>query len=983
MFRCDRFLALLFASLAFLSCLPKVLQAAKPIPEPEKTSQAAPSVAAETPVAMASPAPAKETAAPKPHFDPRTYGAKADGTTFDTEALQEAIDACAGTGGSVVLSGGTFLTKPLELRGNMTLHVEKGAVLLGSPDIADYPVKLPAYFPVKSLCRSLLYAENADGLTISGQGEINGASKTMNIGEEIRKVGNEKDRPALLRVFRSPNVTVKDITLRDPCMWTTIFNECDNLLVDRVTVDAPPNVANLSGFEISDSHGVIVRNCNVRCEDDGICFKTFPGSGRGLKNVLVENNTVCSYKANAIKLGFWTYGPVSDITLRNNKITYAKYAGLSLASVHGAPVRNITVDGLEMRNVGQPVFIRLGNMLGMGFAAGNREGKPPGSLEDITISNLRAISTNPDNGPACVISGIPGARIKNVRIKDSSFEMPGGLRGIPRMPPEKEDGHPQSNMFWHTPGYAFFVRHADGVVLENVTVSKLAPDKRPWLCAEDAAVETVGCKEYAFGTGETGYGASALSLLSLPAPAQPGAKPASEPPKPHFDPRTYGAKADGATFDTEALQKAIDACAGTGGSVVLAGGTFLTKPLELRGKMTLHVEKGAVLLGSSDIADYPVKRPEGFPILDLCRSLLYAENAGGLTISGQGEINGASKTMNIGPDIRKVGNEPHRPSLLRVFRSPNVTVKDITFRDPCMWTTLFNECDNLLIDGVTVDAPPIVSNLSGFEISDSHGVIVRNCDVRAEDDGICFKTFLPRGLKNVLVENNTVHCYMANAIKLGSWTVGPVSDITIRNNKVTYAKYAGLNLASVDGSVVKNIVVENLEMHNTGQPLFIRLGKRESKKGNWETFAQENPPGSIDGVTITGLRAYGTHQETEGAVCAISGIPNARIRNVLIKDSSFEMFGGLWAAPNVPAEREKDYPQSNMFGNPPGWAFFVRHADGVVFDNVTVSKRTADIRPWLSVANADVKEVNTRDAGLVPAKDAPLSTAQNLWSPPP
>jgi polygalacturonase len=433
--------------------------------------------------------------APRPHFDPRSYGAKADGVNFDTEAIQKAIDACAGTGGSVVLAPGKYLTKPLELRGNMTLHLEKGAILLGSPDIADYPVKLPEGFPVKSLCRGLLYAEKADGLTISGQGEINGNNKAMNIGEEIRKVGNEKDRPALLRVFRSPNVTVRDITFRDPCMWTTLFNECDNLLIDGVTVDAPPNCANLSGLEISDSHKVVVRHCDVRSEDDGICFKTFPGSGRGLKNVLVENNTVCSYKANAIKLGFWTYGPVSDITIRNNKITYAKYAGLSLASVHGAPVRNITVDGLEIRNVGQPVFIRLGNMARMGFAAGNREGEAPGSLEDITISNLRAISTNPDNGPACVISGIPGARIKNVRITDSHIEMPGGLQGMPALPPEKEDAYPQSNMFWNTPGYAFFVRHADGVVLENVTVTRLAPDKRPWLSKVDAEVATINCRE--------------------------------------------------------------------------------------------------------------------------------------------------------------------------------------------------------------------------------------------------------------------------------------------------------------------------------------------------------------------------------------------------------------------------------------------------------------------------------------------------------
>ncbi|MEI8293223.1 MAG: glycosyl hydrolase family 28 protein [bacterium] len=913
-------------------------------------------------VAACSPSPhpplaTTESEAAKPLIDPRTYGAKADGKTFDTEALQKAIDACAGTGGSVVLAGGTFLTQPLELRGNMTLHLEEDAVLLGSPDIADYPVKLPDKFPVKDLCRSLLYAEKADGLTISGVGVIDGNCVAMNIGPEIRKVGNEKHRPSLLRVFRSANVTLKDVTLRDPAMWTTILNSCDNLLVDGVTVDAPgTHCANLSGFEISDSQKVIVRNCLVRAEDDGICFKTFPG-GRPLKDILVENNTIHSDKANAIKLGFWTYAPVSDITIRNNKINYAKYAGLSLASVHGAPVRNIVVEDLEMRRVAQPLFIRLGNML---------QG-PPGSLEDITISGLRVISTNPENGPACVISGIPGARIKNVRIKDSSIEMPGGLRGVPGIPPEKENLHPQSNMFWNTPGYAFFVRHADGVVFENVTISKLAPDKRPWLSSLDATIETISCKEDAYGT-------SALSLLTLPSTVETRKPvPTSAPPKPHFDPRTYGARADGSTFDTEALQKTIDACAGSGGSVILAGGTFLTKPLELRGNMTLHLKKDAVLLGSPDIADYPARIPEGFPIKDLCRSLLYAENAGGLTISGPGEINGSSKTMNIGPEIRKVGNEPKRPSLLRVFRSQNVTVRDVTFRDPCMWTTLFNECDQLLIDGVTIDAPPNVANLSGFEISDSHNVIVRHCDVRAEDDGICFKTFLPRGLKNLLVENNTVHCYMANGIKLGSWTVGPVSDITIRNNKITYAKYAGLNLASVDGSHVKNIVVENLEMHNTGQPLFIRLGKRESKKGNWENFAQENPPGSIDGVTITGLSAYSTHQESEGPSCSISGIPNARIKNVVIKDSFIEMPGGMWSIPETPAEREKFYPQSNMFGHTPGYAFFIRNADGIVLDNVTIAKTAPDARPWLSVVNAEVKEVNCREAGLVPTTLAPKS----------
>ncbi|MEI8293224.1 MAG: glycosyl hydrolase family 28 protein [bacterium] len=419
---------------------------------------------------------------PQPHFDPRSFGATADGITFDTAALQKAIDACAGTGGSVVLTGGVFLTKPLELRGNMTLHIEKNAVLLGSPDIADYPVKLPSNFWVKSLCRSLLYAEKADGLTISGQGSIDGNCQAMNIGPEIRKVGNEAHRPSLLRVFRSENVTVRNITFRNPTMWTQLYSECDNLLIEGVTVDAPPDCANLDGIDVCDSHHVVIRDCNVRSEDDGICLKSH--LQRGLKDILVENNIVHVYKANAIKLGTGTVGPISDITIRNNKITYAKYAGLILASVDGSHVRNILVEDLEMKNVGQPIFIRLG-----------KRREPPGSIDGITINRLRVTSTNPENGPACVISGIPDARVQNVRIKDSTFEMPGGQKGVPGIPPEKETAYPQSNMFWNTPGYAFFVRHADGVVMENVTVSKLAGDVRPWLSEVNARVEQVNCRD--------------------------------------------------------------------------------------------------------------------------------------------------------------------------------------------------------------------------------------------------------------------------------------------------------------------------------------------------------------------------------------------------------------------------------------------------------------------------------------------------------
>jgi polygalacturonase len=427
---------------------------------------------------------------PKTDFDPRSFGAKGDGVTFDTEALQKAIDTCSGTGGRVVLSSGTFLTKPLELHGNMTLHIDKEAVLMGSPDIADYPVRLPKKpgFP-SSLCRSLLYATNADGLTIEGAGAIDGNCLKMNIDEHARRCGNEKERPSLLRIFNSKDLTLKDITLRNPCMWTEIYFECDNLLLDHITVDAPPNCYNLDGIDVCDCHDVVIRNCDVKAEDDAVCLKSF--TDRGLANILVENNRITCYRANAIKFGSATVGPISHVIFRNNTVDFAKYAGLNIASVDGSVMKDILVENLEISHAGEPLYIRLGDRQKNDGAVQPRK-HPVGSIDGVVIKGMHVKETNLDNYPSCSISGIPGVPIKNVILKDCSFEMPGGMNKMPGTPPEKENAYPQSNMFGNTPGYAFFIRHAD-VVFDNVKVTCVAPDIRPWLFQVDANVQTNGC----------------------------------------------------------------------------------------------------------------------------------------------------------------------------------------------------------------------------------------------------------------------------------------------------------------------------------------------------------------------------------------------------------------------------------------------------------------------------------------------------------
>jgi len=432
-----------------------------------------------------------------------------------------------------------------------------------------------------------------------------------------------------------------------------------------------------------------------------------------------------------------------------------------------------------------------------------------------------------------------------------------------------------------------------------------------------------------------GLGRAMAQMKAVPAAVNP-------PPKPIFDPRTYGAKGDGVTYDTAALQKAIDACAGSGGSVCLSHGNFVSAQLTLRGGMTFFIEKGAALLGGLNPEDYPVLVPAGTG-KTLGRSLLYADKADGLVLDGAGVIDGR------GQQVKMSGHESERPSLIRIFYSKNVTVRNVTLNNPRMWTQIYLHCQNLLLDHVTVNAPPkYCPNLDGMDICDSRDVVIRNCRVNSDDDSICLKTMDAEGLHNITVEKNEIYNTGANAIKLGTSSVGPVAGLRILNNTVYAADLGGLCLESVDGSAISDVLVRGLDMYHVSQPIFIRLANRS------------HAPGSITGVTIENVRALAT-STTKAPSCTISGIPGARIGSVLLKNCYIEMPGGVATLPKKPAEKEKAYPQSNLFGIVPAYGFYVRHADGVVFDHVNVGRYQPDVRPCFATDDASLQTIGCQD----------------------
>ena len=264
-------------------------------------------------------------------------------------------------------------------------------------------------------------------------------------------------------------------------------------------------------------------------------------------------------------------------------------------------------------------------------------------------------------------------------------------------------------------------------------------------------------------------------------------------------------------------------CAEAGGGIVsFPAGTYLTGTLFLRSRITCHLEAGAILLGSTDLRDYPAQTPEFRSYTDVNyvdKSLLYAENLRDIAIVGRGTIDGQGEA-----DAYRKKPYKERPYLIRMIECQNVTVKDITLRDSPMWVQHYLACVNVNIDGITVHSI-VNQNNDGIDIDCCDRVRISNCDIVSGDDAIVLKSTAPRPCQRVTISNCTIssHC---NALKCGTESTGGFKDITISNCTVYDTRLGGLALELVDGGILDRVSVSNITMTNTGGAIFIRLGNR-------------------------------------------------------------------------------------------------------------------------------------------------------------
>ncbi len=357
--------------------------------------------------------------------DARGLGAKADGHTKDTTALQGAIDQCSkGEGGVVLLTAGTYVSGPLTLRSHVHLQLDKGATLLGSPDMEDYPIRADA--PWRRV--SLLHADDVVDIAITGEGTVDGNGKVWWDAMLGRVKGSkENQRPLLIDLTKSKQILIEGVTIQNSPQYNITAFWCDGLTVRNVTILNPGRGApNTDGIDpVSTSH-VLIEHDTIDTGDDNVAIK----SGlveRGDPNMPSTDIVIrdCTFRAgHGLSIGSETAGGVRNVTVERVTFTGTRQ-GIRIKSARGRgnDIGNFTYRDIKMDGVETPIEI-TDYYTGM---VKDDKGQPvtehTPKFHDITIENVTATGAK----RAATIMGLPESPIKGLVLKNVRISAATGM----------------------------------------------------------------------------------------------------------------------------------------------------------------------------------------------------------------------------------------------------------------------------------------------------------------------------------------------------------------------------------------------------------------------------------------------------------------------------------------------------------------------------------------------------------------------------
>jgi polygalacturonase len=355
----------------------------------------------------------------------RSLGAKADGQTKDTVALQSAIDLCAkGQGGVVHMSAGTYLSGPLALKSHVRLLLDKGATLLGSSDMEDYPIRKDA--PWRRV--SLLSADHAEDIGITGEGTIDGSGKVWWEAQMKRQKGSpENQRPLLIDLTNSKKILIEGVTIQNSPQYNITAFWCDGLTVRNVTILNPGRGApNTDGIDpVSTSH-VLIEHDTIDTGDDNVAIK----SGlveRGDPNIPSTDIVIrdCTFRAgHGLSIGSETADGVRNVTVERVSFTGTRQ-GIRIKSARGRgnDIGNFTYRDIQMDGVETPIEITNYYTGMVKNDPGQAVTEHTPKFHDITIENVTAKGAK----RAAVVMGLPESPIKNLVLKHVKIDAATGM----------------------------------------------------------------------------------------------------------------------------------------------------------------------------------------------------------------------------------------------------------------------------------------------------------------------------------------------------------------------------------------------------------------------------------------------------------------------------------------------------------------------------------------------------------------------------
>lgn len=438
---------------------------------------------------------------------------------LETKRWQSDIDAvAAGGGGVVVIPAGRHLTGQLDLRSNVELHLEKGAILEGAVGLENYRVSSLPYS--EGTWSAIVSAIGATNVAITGCGRIFGKGAEWPQPENYG--GNQEGRrPRGVFFANCKNIRLWDFTLNDSACWGVVLKCCDGVDVRRVRVDSHAN-ANNDGIDV-EARNVVIADCDIDAGDDGVCLKS-NNPDFVVENILVTNVVARSH-CNALKLGTASHGTMRNILFVDcrtesprrdfidrrfgrNRRWYeedpdrvGKYPGgllgescgsssICIENVDGGVVENVVYRRIKAFGSRTPVFVRAG------MRNGRPCGTPPSSKYIFRNILLSDIVGEAMSGVASSITGVFGCRIKDIRLENVRVVCRGcGDTDAERKRPVPEvaEKYPDAHMFGcMLPSYGLYVRHVDGLMLSDVVFSlrKGDCDSRDPIVMDDVGMGT-------------------------------------------------------------------------------------------------------------------------------------------------------------------------------------------------------------------------------------------------------------------------------------------------------------------------------------------------------------------------------------------------------------------------------------------------------------------------------------------------------------